>query len=558
MLTIAGLWLAATPSMAAITATSDDFDSSTGTFPSWVSVGTSSADIQYDSTSEKDWWDGDDSTWITNYVGGTNMVITGDELLNDGGLRLDVANTIVGDEAMGLSIAGTMEANRIITLTGNFYNDNSSYTDVKAQLWNATDDILLAETDKTRVVNYNNTAYNTVDFTVKYAIQASDTGDTLQVRFIDQGTATARDVFVDYFSVSSEQGTYLEWNFNSDGLTGTVLTNDLSQFDYTSQQGYDVSNTVANTLAFHGKSSSTDYIIRDKGGVHAHALYLKTVNTINTDFGIYIQKMDYTIDGLNSSNITRVSWSFDITGYDQNGLLNPTNWTVNVQAENNSPFINVSDAWFSDGVVAQTFTWVDDSTGETAKNGTWTTVSGFYDIPVGAAGTNGAIQISTDAGGYTSSGGIFLDNIQIMFTSIEPILDELFENWANSYGITNAVATDNPDGDALDNLYEYGLGGDPTNGNDIGYIPVNSVATDGGSNWFYYIYPQRIDASVAGLNYYLETDTDLINTPGWTNGNYEVLGTGMNEFGSGFNAVTNRVTTETEAKQFIKLQIDGL
>jgi hypothetical protein len=558
MLTISGLWLAATASMAAITTTSDNFSTSNNTFSSWIDVGSSAADIKYDANSAKDWWDGDNSTYITNYAPGTNMVVTGDELLNDGGIRLDVANAIEGDEAIGLTIGGTMESNRVITFTGNLYNDNSSYTDVNVQLFNLTDGSLLAESGKIRVLNYNNAAYTPKDFSLRYATTAADHGDTLQIRFRDAVTATARDIYVDEFSVFSEDGVYLNWNFNDDGATGTVLTNNTPKYDYTSDQVYVGSNAVVNTLAFNGRSSGTDYIIRDKGPGYQNALYLKTIDTDNTDFGIYLQKLDFTLNGLNSSNITRVSWSFDILGYDNNGNLDPTNWTVKIAFANTSENLNVSDAWFSSAPTAQTFSFSDDSTGETAKNGTWTTISGSYEIPAASAGSVGGIQISTDAGGYTSSGGIFLDNIEVFITAKAPILSEEFEAWANTYGVSNVTATTHSDTDGLSDLYEYGLGGDPTNENDIGFIPTYSAAADGGTNWFYYVYPKNKSAAIAGLNYYLETDTDLVTAPGWTNGNYEVVATKTDGFGSGFDAVTNRVSTETEAKQFIQLQIDGL
>ena len=79
-----------------------------------------------------------------------------------------------------------------------------------------------------------------------------------------------------------------------------------------------------------------------------------------------------------------------------------------------------------------------------------------------------------------------------------------------------------------------------------------------GTGWFYYVHPENNEGVNSGLNYFLETDTDLVNAPGWTNANYEVLGTATDGFGPGFNAVTNRVSTEIEAQQFIQLKIEGL
>jgi len=218
-------------------------------------------------------------------------------------------------------------------------------------------------------------------------------------------------------AISSQATVVLDYNFNGTAA-GTTVRGNTAQYDYTSDQVYVGTNAVANTLAFNGKSSGTDYIIRDKGLGHENALYLKTLNTINADFGIYLQKLDFTDGGANAANTTRVTWSFDILAYDSNGNIDPTGWTVKVRTDNNSQSINVSDAWFTAGVLGQTFSFNDDSSGETATDGTWTTISGSYDIAAGTGGSVGGIQISTDNGGYTSAGGIFLDNITVDVTTI--------------------------------------------------------------------------------------------------------------------------------------------
>jgi hypothetical protein len=142
---------------------------------------------------------------------------------------------------------------------------------------------------------------------------------------------------------SSFGTTVMNYDFN--GIpAGTVVQANLAQYDFTSDQAYVGSNAVANTLAFNLKSSSADYIVRDKGGAYANALYLKTMNTANADFGIYLQKIDFTDGGANAANVTTVSWSFDILGYDSNGNLDPSAWTVKVRTDNTSQNLNVSDA----------------------------------------------------------------------------------------------------------------------------------------------------------------------------------------------------------------------
>lgn len=112
--------------------------------------------------------------------------------------------------------------------------------------------------------------------------------------------------------------------------------------------------------------------------------------------------------------------------------------------------------------------------------------------------------------------------------------------------------TDDPDLDGLVNLYEWGLGGDPTNGADIGHVPTFGIIEDSGS-FLEYVHAKRNDADDLGLTYHLELSTDLVS--GIWVGNDYVVGTGLLD--SKFDAVTNRVPTDMEDEQFIKLVIES-
>ena len=129
-----------------------------------------------------------------------------------------------------------------------------------------------------------------------------------------------------------------------------------------------------------------------------------------------------------------------------------------------------------------------------------------------------------------------------------------YEQWALQFSLsgTNALYSANPDGDNLSNLYEWGLGGDPTDALDQGVPLTHTMASDSGTNWLVYVYPRN--ALATDLVYYLETDTNLIFAPDWTNAHYEVTGTSPSV--GGFNYVTNRVSTEVESAQFIRLVIE--
>ncbi len=197
------LWLSlrfAIQGNAAVLDVVDTFETAGGTFLSWTTVGEAVTVISYDDVGEKDYNDGD-ITQSLAYSGG--MAVTGDGLKDDGGLVLDSQNATQGDEAMGLTIGGTMELGEVLTFSGNVYNDKSSYSRYNAQLWNLTDNTLLAESGITLVKATGNVDYVPVDFYVVYTAVAGDVGDTVQLRFVEDNNNAARDIFVDNFVLDS-------------------------------------------------------------------------------------------------------------------------------------------------------------------------------------------------------------------------------------------------------------------------------------------------------------------------------------------------------------------
>ncbi|MDF7823695.1 PEP-CTERM sorting domain-containing protein [Pontiellaceae bacterium B12227] len=220
-------------------------------------------------------------------------------------------------------------------------------------------------------------------------------------------------------AVGSFGAVVMDYDFNERTADTGYFQEETSGYNYTSNNVYTAGTGVgANTLAFQGGSSGTDYGVRNKGTGHETALFWRTLNPQGANAGIYLQKIDMTDGGANGSQVVRVSWSFDILGYDQNGGVDPSSWTVKVRYDNTSENLNISDAWYSTGALAQTFSFNDDSTGHNSTDGTWTTVIGSYDVAIGTGAALGGIQISTDNGAYTSAGGIFLDNITVDVAAI--------------------------------------------------------------------------------------------------------------------------------------------
>ncbi|MCK4565484.1 MAG: hypothetical protein KAU94_12515, partial [Verrucomicrobia bacterium] len=137
--------------------------------------------------------------------------------------------------------------------------------------------------------------------------------------------------------------------------------------------------------------------------------------------------------------------------------------------------------------------------------------------------------------------------------------DKMPDLWESGYGLnpgSAADATEDPDTDLLKNLGEFALGGNPTNGNDIGYLPTFTlVDIGGGTNRFAYVYPRRTDWQEIGLDYDLGVTDDLV-AGAWVDWAHWINGVGAEAFGEGFDAVTNYLSLDNEFKQrFIRLEI---
>ncbi|VGO19476.1 hypothetical protein [Pontiella sulfatireligans] len=130
----------------------------------------------------------------------------------------------------------------------------------------------------------------------------------------------------------------------------------------------------------------------------------------------------------------------------------------------------------------------------------------------------------------------------------------VYADWLSAYpGVgSESELTDNPDGDALDNLAEYALNGNPDDESDTGIAPVASTE----AGWFYYVHAQRDDAAERGLIYRVLNDTDLVFGV-FTNTDAEVVGTNTSYGVSGFETVTNRVPTDVLGQQFLKLEVES-
>jgi hypothetical protein len=174
-------------------------------------------------------------------------------------------------------------------------------------------------------------------------------------------------------------------------------------------------------------------------------------------------------------------------------------------------------------------------------------VPGGREIPAAGVNSTGGADFTLMFGETPTNSGFRLASIEV---KLIPTLVHPYDAWADSYPLVYGENGDD-DGDGLANLYEYGVGGNPTSATDTGISIGFQTLGSGGSNWFEYIYPRLLDPD-SGIAYKLLQRTDLAEGS-WTNGIYEE--TGSAHLGDGMESVTNRFATETETK-FIRLEIE--
>ncbi len=140
-------------------------------------------------------------------------------------------------------------------------------------------------------------------------------------------------------------------------------------------------------------------------------------------------------------------------------------------------------------------------------------------------------------------GTVRIDDIQVLKFSTE----SAYDTWAGSWDVDLGEQTADYDHDSLNNLYEYGLGGNPTNGFVDGEIPTFGPAVGG----LEYIHPLRKDDP--SLAYSLALTDNLVFGSWVTNSGYTVTGT--NVTGGTFDYVINSIPSEDDTT-FIKLIIE--
>lgn len=121
-----------------------------------------------------------------------------------------------------------------------------------------------------------------------------------------------------------------------------------------------------------------------------------------------------------------------------------------------------------------------------------------------------------------------------------------FSGWINDYNLSGGdeAADADPDGDGVDNLSEYGFGGNPTNAALTGTLPVYEI----GGGTVQIVHVEQTGAA-SGISYSVQQTPQLVS-PAWTATGITLVG----ESGDvdGFKTVTNQVSADA-AEKFLKV-----
>ncbi len=186
-------------------------------------------------------------------------------------------------------------------------------------------------------------------------------------------------------------------------------------------------------------------------------------------------------------------------------------------------------------------------------------------VVLGYAGTNAISALSFAGGGTWAASGVwgapgsgaehessrFSGTGRLLVLGLVPPVV-----WAETYftegEISSGLAMGNrdPDGDGMDNLFEYALGGNPDIDDASGILPVAEFTTD----WLTFVYNRRRDAASRGLGYAPAYKLDLTSTNGWVlfDPTWEK---GSVPLDSEFETVTNEVDISSVDQAFIRLEI---
>ena len=238
----------------------------------------------------------------------TNDADNGDGV-GDGAQFVDGKSQVVGQGA-SFTFSGTMTLGETLNIATYTYNQNSSYVRFKVELYNETDDIVLASSSDIFIGGNNTTPVNTA---LNYTASSNDVGDVLHVRYIrtDNGH-TARNFAIDNLSLNGEFVT-----------TDSIVTCPFTVAPDIAQVPSNASNEADINLMY--SRYSDDYLSSSAPTVSALNAAISDYNALN----IVVASGDIT--GNTITNFNQVDF---IKVFAEELKYNPTNTDIQEKAKN--------------------------------------------------------------------------------------------------------------------------------------------------------------------------------------------------------------------------------
>ncbi len=352
-------------------------------------------------------------------------------------------------------------------------------------------------------------------------------GEYIQVRFNKNDNGTTHWLYIDDVEFGeyspdpapeAPEGMLIGWygsatnDYLATGIGGTILTNNMHFIDNNSGSSDGTYGTIGGS-GTGAVTTATGYDIRVGPDALNPLLTLRFAITNNTAEALQLDSISFDYGRFFVNGPADIALLYD-TG-DLAGVTNDTPINSALATPITGKYGDYND-----------YDWV---------------LSGLADTIL-APGEAAQFKFIGSTTGDDFASGAF-DNIGIF----GGVPTASYANWAAGWGVPLGTETEDYDYDGLLNLYEYGLGGDPTNGFVDGEIPTFGQAGSG----LEYVHAQRTDDLT--LSYYLELSDDLVS-PNWTNSGYTVVAT--NVTGGIFDYVTNSIPT-VDAKKFLRLIIEN-
>lgn len=336
---------------------------------------------------------------------------------------------------------------------------------------------------------------------------------------------------------TSPANAVLDARFGADITTELVSDFDYDTNDDPANSWTHAANTVWEKKALKATSNTSNrrsLAIVTRSGTSGYDDF-GADDTIALTAGVYSVSMDVIYKATTAGGVGRISvWSF---GQDATGNVNDVRLDMGEGTPDEVNMLPITRGTATTNLLA---------------NKDYTVANVFERVMFTDLTVNDGEDLAIVLNGYADGDWNRVDNVQVLRTGDLPYVPTPYEQWATSQGLSgdDALMTADVEPDGMDNLYEWALGGNPNVDDAASVLPTSGV--DGAL--LDYVYNRRTNYVDLGLNYIIETDSDLVNAPGWTNASFTVsVGPASGEF----EAVTNSIDTGTAGPQyFIRLRVE--